>query len=359
MSKTVEDVIASMEPVNESDIIRKKEVELWQDRVERSHAMMEERRENLSKTKNVHMGFHDPDRIKEIQKRSREYLEKAQLSKAFINQAFQGKVPYFPRNIILVAAQTGEGKSTTSANLAYHALMQGQKVLVIVNEETSDDVYNRVSCLINKWVYVNHNEFKPHQIDFFEKNIPALSERMIVVDDSYGGDIGQTSTIEGIEAVLNSLVNNNIKVDVIIIDYYQNIDSSIQNPRLKEWEVQGMFANFIDKFKNRYDAPIVLLAQKKKSDGEKTSFKELIEGRKAILNKATCAIEIKAERDKYRTAWEIKKSRFNQAVGETILTGYDKGRYVEYDEAFVNHVLCLQRQKEEAELMKNTKPGSK
>lgn len=330
--------------------VRNKQRELFKNKVETDYDEMLRRKAEHERAESIDLSVHNAERIKKIQQENLEYLKSAQKSGLFINQDFEHKVPYFPRNIILCVAQTGEGKSTTCANLCAHALKQGQKVLVITNEEAVSDVYNRVTCIFRGWPYANHEKFTPEQIKVFGESLELLSHRMVVVDDAFNDSLGQTSTIEGIESTLKSLINKKAQFDVIIIDYYQNIDRSIDNPYLKDWEVQGRAAKFLDKFKNQYDAPIILLAQQKPSNGEVKSFKESIEGRKAILNVATCAIEIKAKRDMRCTTWTIKKSRFPESVGETIYTGYDRGRYVRYTEEFKNRV---QMQKDQQEYSQN------
>ena len=348
---------ALMGVTSETSEFRRKESELHRDRIDTQHEEMELRKEELEKSQSIDLGNISPERIKQLQADNTDYLEKAKNAKVFINDHFKGKIPYFPRNIILVAAATGDGKSTTSANLAAHALQQGQRVLVISNEEAITDVYNRVTCLFKGWSYANHEKFTTEQRTVFNKFIDLLSKRMAVVDDTFNGSIGQTSTLEGVEAILNSLIENKSKFDVIIIDYYQNIDRSTKNPKLKDWEVQGRVAKFIDKFKNSYDAPIVVLAQMKPNSDEKMSFKESIEGRKAILNVATCALQMLADRENQRTAFIIKKSRFPESMGETIYVGYKRGQYVLYDKGFKMEAQMMKEQRKTNEVLKKVSPS--
>lgn len=348
---------ASLVNINNTSI-REKEKELFTNRIEIEYNEMLKRKEEELKAKTIDLSKRDVDRINKIQSDNQEYLERARGSKVFINDDFKGKVPYFARNIILIAAETGEGKSTTCANLSAHALMQGQKVLVLTNEENVSDVYNRVTCLIKGWSYSNHENFTNEQIQVFSKYINVLSHRLTVIDDAFNDSIGQTTSLEGVETILSNLVENKIKFDVVILDYYQNIDKSITVPSLKDWEVQGRMAKFFDKFKNAYDAPLIILAQKKQNS-DNMSFKESIEGRKAILNIATCAIEMKADRENRRTSWTIKKSRFVEAVGSAVYTGYKKGKYVPYTKEFQNEVAIWKNAEKDSETLKLIRPESK
>lgn len=285
------------------------------------------------------------------QRENTEYMLAARNKMSFINKEFVKAIPFFRKNLILVGGKTGEGKSTTVANIIREMIskvnnLTGRKrrVLVITNEEKSEDVYNRITCLIEGWHYTNHDRFTDEQISKFNNNIALLSKdgMVTVVDDNYHGANGTTTTLEGICQIFDNLIANGEWYDVIIIDYYQNIKESRQNPGWAEWEVQQALVRRLDQYKNIYPAPIVVLAQvtpPTDSEGNSTtSFKYRIEGRKSILNVATCAIEMVANREELCTEWVIHKSRFNEMVGETITTGYKDGRYVEYDEKFIAKV---------------------
>jgi hypothetical protein len=222
--------------------------------------------------------------------------------------------------------------------------MQGQKVLVISNEEIDTDVYNRVTCLCKGWAYTNHKDFSDEQISTFNEFIDVLDHKLTVVDDTYSGGMGQTTTIEGIEALFNSIIEKKTEFDLIIIDYYQNVGRSTKAPHLNAYQVQEMFCKLLDQFKNVSKCPIVVLAQRKSSHAD-LSFKDSIEGRKVIYNVATCAIGMKAERDQLRTAFEFEKSRWAEAVGTTVHVGYHRGLYVDYTQEFQTRTLAMRESK--------------
>jgi len=334
-------------------IVKKKEKELYFDGVETSYENMIKRKEEIEKAQSIDLSKKNPEWIKSLKDNSTGYLQRAKNSGVFINDHFRGVVPYFGRNLVLVAGLSGDGKSTTCANIAFQDVIQGKKVLVISNEENASDVYNRVTCLIKGWAYKDHDKFSPAQHAVFEEYIDKLSQdnRMMVVDDSYGGEIGQTSTIEGMEYLLGSLLTKGVFYDSIIIDYYQNVDRSNKDPSLSTWQVQERFAKYLDKFKNTCEAPIIILAQLMEMGGEGKAFKERIEGRKIIYNSSTCAIEVRAERDSLRTSWQVHKSRFNDAVGKTVRTGYDRGMYVPYTTEFQSNVLALKESRERQKVL--------
>jgi hypothetical protein len=304
--------------------------------------------------------------ILQKQKENTEYMLAARNKMSFINKEFVKAIPFFRKNLILVGGKTGEGKSTTVANIIREMVavinpVTGKKrrILVLTNEEKSEDVYNRVTCLIKGWHYTNHDRFTDLQVETFNKYIAALSKdgMITVVDDSYHGANGTTTTLEGICQVFDNLIANKEYYDAVLIDYYQNIKESRQNPTLNEWEVQAALSRKLDQYKNIYPAPIVLLAQVTPPDEKRSvAFKYRIEGRKSILNVSTCAIEMIANREELCTEWLIHKSRFNEMVGESIITGYDKGRYVEHSEEFKAMVERLKASREQTDLNKAINP---
>ena len=334
MSDSLLESIGATDIVDNQDEIRRKKQEIYEDRIETQYDDLTKRNLETNINESISLVNMSPEKIMQIAEEGDEYLKLARDAKPFINNDFVGMVPYFARNVILAGAPSGNGKSTICANLAYHALLLGQKILVISNEEASIDVYNRITCLIKGWAYTEHSNFTQEQLDTFKAMIPKLAKKITVVDDNFQKVQGQTTTIEGVEAIFESLIRDKAEYDVIIFDYYQNITTSTKFPMWSDWKCQERFAKYLDSFKKRYNAPVIVLAQL--SDNLDEPFKQRIEGRKIIYNTSTCAIEITAEREHLRTAWTIRKSRFASGVGETIHTGFDRGKYVLYTPEFAN-----------------------
>ena len=343
--------------VKEISEINAKKAEIEKSKVNLEYEELQEKNREVSALKALDLGAFDEAYALEIASENKDYLLSARSSKSFLNDSFRGKVPFFSRNIILAVAETGGGKSTISANLTYSAILQGLKVLVITNEENQGDVYNRITCLIKGWHYANHEHFTDDQLNAFEANVPLLSKKLTVIGDSYRGIHNCTTSIEGIEAILNSVITMKSNFDLIIFDYYQNVDKSVNNPGLADWQVQYRFAKLLDQYKNKSRATLVVLAQKKGKNGTEISFKESIEGRKSILNVSTCALNIIKDVENYSTIFEIKKSRFNDCMGEQVVVGFDKGRYVPYNVEFKNKAQIAKQEKEQRILMAKVNPG--
>jgi KaiC/GvpD/RAD55 family RecA-like ATPase len=261
-------------------------------------------------------------------------------------------MPFFRKNLILIGALTGSGKSTATANITLATILQGERVLVITNEETPDDVYGRVVALIKGWAYTKHENFSDEQKQITKEMIPILAQRLVVIDHNYKGLSDFTTSIEGIQGIFDSLLKNDTKFGCIIIDYYQNVASSKQNPSATTNEISERFAKMLDKFKNEYPAPIVLLSQLMPTNPKSpAAFRDRIEGRKIITNVATCAVELRANREQGCSEWIFHKSRFNEFIGKSVTTGFQRGKYVKYDANFV-------RSKDREEIDK-VKKGSK
>lgn len=308
----------------------------------------EQDEKDLEVIKSADFGIQTVEQVAEIQKDNRDYIEAAKNKMRFITDdlpdriGFNTVVPYFRKNIVLVGAQTGDGKSTTVANIAYHMLLQKNpatkkpaRILIITNEERKEDVYNRITCLCRGWTYTNHDKFTEAQIKIFNDSIPVLSTRITVVDNVHNGAHGVTTSIEGFEGLMENLISKGEYYDAIVMDYYQNYITSKRDATLTEYEVQARLCRMLDRYKNIYPAPFILLAQINAPDENgNPPFQYRIQGRKLIMTVCTCALEMIVDKKHRLTKWKVIKSRFNEAIGEEIATGYDKGRFVPYTQEF-------------------------
>ncbi len=336
----------------EERTLSKKKNEIDRFNTDARYQRIQDSKRDLEEMKKVNVSLKNTKNIEKAIVLGREYMDSAAHCMTFINEDFNGVVPFFAKNLILMGAYSGEGKSTTTANIAYPLLQQGKKVLVISNEEMVADVYNRVTCLFRGLIYSNHEKFTKEQKDMFDESAKILSQRMYVIDNNSEVS-GITTSYEGITGILNKLIEENERYDVIIIDYYQNVTDMKSDPSMESFKVQDKLAVFLDDFKNRYSAPIVVMAQMKPRDKENTQpFKERIEGRKSIYNKCTFAIEARADKQKMCTEWTVQKTRFNNCHGKVVLTGWEMGKYIKYTDEFKFKVFEMNEKRQLAQYQK-------
>jgi replicative DNA helicase len=241
-----------------------------------------------------------------------------------------------PGSLALIAAATGTGKSTLTANIAYGLLRQGKRVLIIANEEKRTDVAARISCLqldVSIHLYKKKDGL-PHIIkENVLSNIRNFdSKQLSIIALDYRNDQRYVTSPEGMEALLN---NAKGKFDAVIVDYYQNINHSVNNPGLQAHEANEIFAKRVDNIKNEIGCPIILMAQMRRGDEE---YKERLEGRRLILNKCTDVFEIAIDKAHRRTMITCWKDRWLGNQGEMRYVGYKNGKYVPYTREFEDGV---------------------
>lgn len=357
--EVTEDQQAFWDGVEKDNQINAKRKEIYHDKTildyARTKAELEQyeiANKDLELLKNADFGTSTKSEISDIQKENSEYMEYAKHRFSFIlsdeksKMGFDKIVPFFRKNIILIGALTGSGKSTAVSNIIFHLMKQKNRVtgkspriLLMTNEERKEDVYNRITCLINGWHYVNHDQFTKEQVEIFNKFIPNLATRLKVIDNIYQGAHGATTTLEGFKNIMDNLIKNKEYYDVVIIDYYQNYISSIANPTMGINEVQATIARLLDNYKNVYPAPFVVMSQLNPETKENGGyFPNRIQGRKLLPNMSTLVMEMIVDKDNRLTKWKVHKSRFSEAEHMELITGYDKGRFVHYTEEFRNKV---------------------
>lgn len=332
--------------------VQEKDLTLREHRVTRDLRELEKNQAELEEAKSVSFGVMSQENVDQLVFDNREYMEAAKNAMTFINVEFKKIVPYFRKNLILVCGETGDGKSTTVANTVFSTISRINpatdkpgRVLLLTNEEAPEDFYNRITCLVKGWKYTNHNEFSDEQRRTFEEYIPkwANSGRLTIIGDVYQGIPGWTTTPEGIERVFQNLLRDGEIYDTVILDYFQNCTHSKEDPKLDEFMCQRKLASILDRMKLQYPGAIVVMAQikKLKDDEDTTPFNIRFKGSKLICDKATFICELIPERQLLRSKWRVWKSRFTEAVGQSVYTGYDRGRFVPYSIEFQKNVAKL------------------
>lgn len=291
----------------------------------------------------------------------------------FINGPLTDFVPFSYPNLLLVGAETGSGKSTAAANIVYSLLKgdkredgTGRKVLVISNEEMAVHVLNRIICLEEGWNYNNLKDFKTDQLNVLKEKRRILSAngRIRVIDSEFDGYKDATSTIEGLKVLLESAYNHYKETgdhyDAIVIDYFQKIDTSKENPRLDSWRVLIDVSNYLDNFYKRYPAPIVVFSQIKPESKDDSYFENRIKLCKNIAVVCTHALEIKRNIKMSESTFTCHKHRFSgDMVGTSVITHWDRGRFIPYSDEFKMKIVQRNSEREHQKLLEGISFGNK
>lgn len=310
----------------------------------------------LEDAKTINFVQMSPEQIAKLQNETDAYLIAARHNMKFmyyrndqgeIVDLFDGIIPLFRRNLILIAGKTGKGKSTAVTNIIYSVINQKNpitgercKVLHITNEENAGDAYNKLTCLSKGWNYTNHAKFNEEQSDIFRKAIPYWAKFVTIVDNEFSGGKSITKSLEGIKAIFDSMLERKEFPDAITLDFYQFVSGSKVNPMLSPRQVLEALSELLNTYKDILPCPIIVMSQIwPDSDDNGGELENKIKGSKSILVPSTVAIELITDTENFRTEWKIHKNRFNGAtVGKIIKTGFDRGRFVRYDNEFKEKV---------------------
>lgn len=332
--------------------LSEKELDLKEKKVDAQFTTLVKNQEDTAKSESVTFGRMSQDSIEQLIKDNEDYLEAAKHPVPFICSEFDSIVPFFRKNLVLIAAPSGAGKSTSVSNIAYSCIQKKNpltgkpyRILILTNEEAPEDCLNRLTCFIKGWKYSNHDQFSDEQRAEFSKYIRTFTQRgnVTVIGDVYEGISGWTTTPEGIVKVFDNMIRDGDFYDVVVLDYYQNVTRSREKPELNEYEVQRLLSNEIDRIKNIYPGVIVFMAQIDglKDEDDTTPYNIRLKGTKLIITKSTFICEIVPEHKLKRSRWKVHKSRFTDAIGKEVITGFDRGRFVPYSIDFQKNVAKL------------------
>ncbi len=245
----------------------------------------------------------------------------------FVTEKLTEFVPFFYPNLILIGATTGEGKTTTSSNIVHCLFKNQMKALVISNEELTLNVYNRVACLDLGLNFHNFHKFTEEENDKLKQKRRELSDYLTVADITYHGNSNFTSSVEGVEALLESIVKNGTHYDCILIDYYQNISKSKLNWRAQKHEILTEVKVVLDKYYKLIKAPIVVFTQLHPATKGNDQFETRIKEGRSIITAATFVLELVADTISKTTVWKCHKDRYRGNKGKQIETRWVSGRY--------------------------------
>lgn len=262
--------------------------------------------------------------------RATQYAKK----KALRREMLINRVPFIHRDflpdfflcqgLILVAAMSGNSKSTTAANVlaCFAKECPSGKAVVITNEESADAVYDRVSCILTKTSYIDlyKGKLSPQDEDMIEDTSHHLMDAIEVVDD----DSWDMSCLEDVQSVLEYAAKDG--VNLVILDYLQTVTWSRKDPNKESFQISKDLGLYLKDYGKRVGVPIVTFAQLK----PKTESGELhnrIQNDKTIYNHAFTVIEVVPDFQTLMTTFTIHKDRFGYVQGKEVVLKFNHGRY--------------------------------
>ena len=274
-----------------------------------------------------------------------EQLEKqfSSMSEAlpFITPRLSKVVPVYGDQLILIAGESGRGKSTTAANILEPLIRENKRVAYISTEETSEAVILRTTCLLNDWninlkrTWGKDSERK-QQIYGAIRDLMKSGNLKFYDSYTYGKDVKtgakikppEMTTSDGIEMALKDIENVDTPFDIVILDYITKVGSSKKNAGDQEWRVIYNTFAMLEEWAKRCKTPFVVFSQLHDKKSEDSSFVGRLPGAKRIFNLATCVIEMSTDYEERTTQFICHKNRDGGILFKAT-TRYDRGRYID------------------------------
>lgn len=277
--------------------------------------------------------FGNRDDIVAMFKNIKKYNDMLKERRTFVNATLTKAIPFTKENLYLICAYSGSGKSTLAANVSYPLWKEGHKSLVISNEESREDVYYRIACLE---LGFNFNEYKKGMMPAVHQQqcaalFPKIATCVKVADVNFkiGETDNATAIVEGVKALMESVKDSDYAC--VMIDYFQLIKKSLDNPSQKSYDVLNDFRIWIGQYIKSSNVPVVVFAQLH-SLGKRNN-KDLdnrIKHCPDIYEPSTVVIEVVPNFEEKTSDFVIHKDRFGLA-GMRLICAFDKGRYINID----------------------------
>lgn len=157
-------------------------------------------------------------------------------------------------NMIVVAAPTSMGKSAFALNVAYHLLMNNKKIVYVSLEMPVLDMAKRLLALDSN---VPLDQYKKKLQEYQQQNVNASMSRLI--EKNWRLSTKRSLGTVDIKAICRKLKKEMGGVDLIIVDYLQNIKMSAgkENTAKKV----GLICKELFNLAGELDTPLMLLSQ--------------------------------------------------------------------------------------------------
>lgn len=266
--------------------------------------------------------------IQNIQK-DRERRRKANASALpFLCKSFDG-IYRLTMGFILLAAKSGKGKSTILANIVGYLVknrLLKKKVLIVTNEESTEDVYSRIACYVVgvKWTSYRLDELSDYNMNRVDNIIMTLTEKIVV--ESLSNPHMDFTTIEDVKAGLNYVRGKEDEFCMVLLDYWQTVNQSKERPNMSTVEISKELGFFMKEFAASVGVPTLAFAQLK-SNADSNDIKDRIENDRTLYNHAQDVIEIVPNFEKKISTFYLHKNRWGDVQGAKVQCRWFNGHF--------------------------------
>lgn len=251
----------------------------------------------------------------------------------FIGKKLSKCVSLCGKDYVFIGGLAGRGKSSCVANITLPVLKQNKKVLVLSTEESATEHIKRIMGLELGYDFGNEKTWSDHQrMNILKQYREKYIDQLVVLDyldKTKDGIKANLCYKEGLENVLEGVRNDGF--DLIILDYFTKITSSMEFPDMKFNIVLEDVAKYLEEYNKQTKIPIIVFGQLHSQKGD-SEFKDRIRGSKSIFEYVTTAIEAITDTEAGITTMKFHKirkipSNFRWSVD----LEYVKGKYIEID----------------------------
>lgn len=233
---------------------------------------------------------------------------------------------------ILIVGKSGKGKSTVLANILAHLVITNsikKRILVISNEESTEDVYSRIACMVENVPWVDYRADTIPEADW-NRVLERMKDiaKVIVVQSITSGTM-QYQYMEDFMVTMahaEETQNDPDGFEMILFDYWQTVNQSRENLSLSSVEVSKQLGFYMKEFAARVPIPLVAFSQLK--GDENLDIKDRIENDKTLYNHAQDCIEIKPNFETQRTTFQFHKNRWGRLQGKFITVPFEDGMFI-------------------------------
>lgn len=232
---------------------------------------------------------------------------------------------------ILMVGKSGQGKSTVLANILAHLVATNsikKRVLVISNEESTEDVYSRIACIVEGVDWVKYRADTISEADWDRVMAKMMEIAKYITVQSITSDTMNYQYMEDFIATMGQaeeIQNESNAFEMILFDYWQTVNQSRDNQSMSSVEVSKQLGFYMKEFAARVPVPLIAFSQLKGDD--KMDIKDRIENDKTLYNHAQDCIEIQPNFDTQKTTFRFHKNRWGHLQGKYITVPFKDGRF--------------------------------